>query len=619
MSVALDEDVAGRRRLVFHPPRLRRLAAVATPVACLLAIAAWPLTGGPLALHLGSVIAIYVIAVVGLDLVVGRTGLLHLGYGVFFGAGAYTVGLAAQYTTAPDVLFLLGGIAIAVVLSALLALVLSETSGYVLALLTLATASVCESLVRNVPGFGGTSGLGGISRNLVGTGELDSETLYVVLAVLAIVVLALYRNVRHSRIGRALEGLRLAPQIAEGSGVRLNRLRFKVMLLSAAVGGLAGGLFAVSEQFVSPDVVGPAMSINFLVMDVVGGLGVFWSAVPGTIFVRGLPQVVQQLGDYQLVIVGVVTVIVAVWFRRGVAGTLEQGWSALMRAAGIAARPSAVVREEVRAAQRTEEPVVSVRSDVAPQTLVVDDLSVRFGGLLALECVSLTLVPGEVTALVGPNGSGKTTLINCIAGSVRREAGRILLGGEDVSGVSTAWRVRRGITRTFQLVSLCSSLTVLENVMLGGHTLGRAGLTRALLPVFARREERTLRDGAIASLESLGIAALAGRLPPRLSSGQRRLVEIARCLMTDAAVVLLDEPAAGLNPDERRHLVTVIRALASANRTVLLVEHDMEFVMGLADTIVVLTSGTVLMHGDAQSVRNDPRVVEAYWGRRPAA
>ncbi len=581
--------------------------------AVLAVLVLWPLASGPFGLHLGSIVAVYALGVVGLDLVVGRAGMLHVGYGVFFGLGAYTVGTVAQSWTVPLAPVILLGVVIAAGGAALVALVVSQVSGYVFALVTLATAAVFESLLRALPGFGGTSGLGGISRDLVGTGEVDSRILFLVLAATTLGAIVLYGNLRSSRVGRAIEALRVVPTIAEASGVDLARLRFTVLVLSGAIGGLTGGLFAVTVQYVSPELFGILASVNFLVMSVLGGRGVAWGAIPGAMLVRGLPQAFQRLGDWQLVAVGLATGLVVIWARRGIAGSISDAWRRRTATPRPAPEPADALGS-VRASGPMPDP-----GSPTSVALTIENVTVRFGGLVALDRVSLELRPSSVTALVGPNGSGKTTLVNAIAGRVRPESGTIRLGVQELIAVPPAARVRMGVTRTFQLVSLCDSLSVVENVMLGGHTLGRAGVLRGTLPCTTRAEERALRGQALARLHDLGVDGLAGASPSTLSSGQRRLVEIGRCLMTNAGVVLLDEPAAGLNETERDQLATVIRTLARSGRAVLLIEHDMSFVMALADRIVVLSDGAVLTEGEPRTVRADPRVIEAYWGQEVPA
>ena len=566
----------------------------------------WPLDNGRFGLHIGSIVAVYALAVIGVDLIVGRAGMLQLGYGVFFGVGAYTVGVVAKHSDLPAGVGVLLAVLVATALAAVLGSAVVGVSGYLFALVTLAASAALEALAGATSTFGGTAGLAGVDRDLFGMGTLDAQQLYLVLVGLALLATALYWPVRRSRTGRALEALRLAPHVAEASGIDTRRLRFKVWIVSGAIGGLAGGLYAVTVQFVSPDVLGVQTSVSFLVMNVVGGAGTAWGGIPGAALMRGLVQGVQGLGDYQLVIAGGAMVAVVAWFPRGIAGTTE-AWSRRL------ARPSSRGQGHAAATGDHGAGVFSIPDVVAPR-LRVDRLVVRFGGVHAIDGLSMTIEPGRVTALVGPNGSGKTTFVNAVVGRVPVTSGSIEVGEHDVTRADRRARMHLGVTRTFQLVSLCETLTVRENVMLGGHTEGTAGLLRAALPGGDSKEEAAIGAHAELVLESLGISHLAGESTANLAAGPRRLVEIGRCLMTSASIVLLDEPASGLNAAECEHLAAVITELARSGRGVLLIEHDMRFVMGIADWIVVLRNGMKLAEGMPAAIRADQQVIEAYLG-----
>lgn len=607
--------VSVRARLMA--PLFYRALPWALVSALWLGLALWSVNAGSFGLHLGAIIAVYALAVVGVDLVAGRAGMLHVGYGVFFGIGAYTLGLAAQHWTLPTLPLVLVATVIAAVVAWAMGSLLAPLGGYLFALATLSTSAIFESLLRNLPGFGGTSGLGGISRDMVGTGALDGRAVFFLLLGLAAVVVALYSNLRRSRLGRAIEAMRLTPNVAQASGVDIAALRSQLFVLSGAIGGLSGALFALTVQYVSPDLFGVLASINFLVMNVVGGQSVAWGGLPGALLVRALPQAVQELRDYQLLVLGLVTALVVLAFRRGIAGSMEQLWDRLrdrimpVVQAGAAATALTATDDDAAALS----PASSGRRNGGDEAaLRVEGLTVRFGGLVALDEVSLQVRSGQVVALIGPNGSGKTTLVNAIAGTVRPTSGRIWLDDEELTGMTPVERASKGIARTFQLVSLCQTLSALENVMLGAHAFAKAGIAQGLLPFLARREEEALQRSALEVMEALGIAHLAASRPSELSSGQARLVEVARCLMSRAKVILLDEPAAGLHAGERANLAQVIHRLARSGRGVLLIEHDMGFVMGLADSVVVLCDGRLLAQGSPREVRQDRRVIEAYLG-----
>jgi ABC-type branched-subunit amino acid transport system ATPase component/ABC-type branched-subunit amino acid transport system permease subunit len=593
----------------------RLLVLLAGPLV-LVAIFIVPLTSGPFGLQLGTLIAVYTLAAVGVDAIVGRGGLLHIGYGLVFGVGAYTVVVTAQHWDGPLVVSLLGGALLAAGSSVLLGFLLRRSSGYLFAVLTLAAAAAVASIVNNASWLGGTAGLGGVSRDLLGLGDISDMALYVLVCVVAAIAVGLYTRFRYTATGRAIEAVRLVPNVAEASGVDIANIRQKLTILSGLLGGLAGGLYAVLQQYVNSDVIGLSASVNLLAINIIGGSTVALGGLPGAYIVIGLPQHFQGLVSYQLILLGAVMLCVALGFRRGVAGTLGDAWLRVVRPLWQRPQPDS---------SETSEEGTGVKVPQLPQHqageafLTVSNASVEFGGLVALSDVSLTLEAGTVHALVGPNGAGKSTLVGVIAGQLRRGPGRIELLGEDISSLRPEERTAAGITRTFQLVALCETLTVVENVMLGGHTSAQPSFTRDFVGARPRTDEHTLRERAMSLLEVLGVDPLAAAHPPELTSGHQRLVEIARCLMSEARVILLDEPAAGLSTHDRQQLARVITRLAAEGRAIMLIEHDMEFVMSVADTMTVLSRGRVLAAGAPDTVRSDPTVVEAYWGRAVAA
>jgi branched-chain amino acid transport system permease protein len=588
-----------------------RIAVLLALPAALLALFAIPLSGESFGLQLGTLVVVYALAVVGLDAVAGRGGQLHVGYAVIFGAGAYTTAIYAREVDGPAILAVLCGVVVGAAVSTILGLLLSRSAGYMFAVLTLAASTALASVVNNVQWLGGTSGVGGVSRDLFGTGAIEPEALYVMICAITAIVIALYARFRRTATGRAIEAMRLVPGVAQASGVDIARLRVRLSVLSGAIGGLAGTMYALLQQYVSADLVGATSSVNLLAMNIIGGSTVALAGVPGAFIVIGLPQMIQSLVSYQLIMVGVITGVIALWLRRGLAGTPLDLWARAVRP--LLERPPGSSDDE-RPATMPRRPAEPVRG-----TLTAEQVSVEFDGVIALGDVSIGLMPGRVHALVGPNGAGKTTLVNVLAGSQRPTRGTVRLDGDDIVSLSAHRRAKAGITRTFQIVALCGTLSVRENVMLGGFAHQRPSFVRDFFGIESRAAERTQRQRAEALLDALGAAELADRRVDALTSGQRRLVEIARCLMTDAEVILLDEPAAGLSSSERRQLAKVIRRLASEGKAILLIEHDMEFVMSLAEEITVLTRGTRLASGAPDAVRADPRVIEAYWGTEVAA
>jgi branched-chain amino acid transport system permease protein len=580
----------------------------------LLALAVIPLVVDEFWLQLATVIVLYALAATGLDLTFGRGGLLSLGHAAFFGTGVYTVALIDRSAELPGFLLLVAAVLASALAGVLVGLVSLRVAGFYFALLTLAAAIILESLIRGLETTGGPSGIAGVSRNLLGTGQLTAESLYALCLVILAVGIAALRALRNSRSGRAMEALRSQEATATACGVDVFRLRLRVFVVGAGIAGLAGGLFAMVLRYASPEFVGLNQSIEFLIMTVIGGLGTIWGVLVGAVVVRGIPELVQDLRLWQLLAVGALTLLVLLRFRLGVAGTIE----------------SAIRRRRLARAARAEEPVPEA-SDVPPADVVgptsrraaggsdaplleLRGISRRFGGLLALDGVELDVLPGQIHSLVGPNGAGKTTLVNIISGIDRPTSGVIALHGADVTALPAHRRAGLGLARTFQLVGLVDTLTLLENTMLGAYSQGSSGLFRGTLFPSRQREEQRIRQASAAALARLGLGSVAHLLPGEVSIGQRRLTEVARCLVSGAELLLLDEPAAGLNETETRALGQRLREISASGTAILLIEHDMPLVMDISEQITVLNFGRRIAVGTPAEVSRDPEVIAAYLG-----
>lgn len=580
-----------RARIAGRPERFRGLVLAAAGVL----LFCWPLVDGEDAIvSLAAVVAALAIGVVGLDLAIGRAGMVHLGYGLFFGAGEYVVARLGTTVDRYLLLAIAAAVLVGLLLGAVLGVVVCRLQGVLFAVATLSASAAAESLVNSTQALGGPDGMSVPLPDVIGTGPLGATAVYLFTCVVLAAVLVVYMRVRHTRIGRAIESLRDAPVMAGTCGVDAQRLRLRVFVISAMLGALGGALFALGVGYVSSSELGIQASVRMLGMDIIGGFGSGWGAVPGAGLMRGLPQALQNLGALQQVAIGLVIVAVLVLLRRGIAGPVDDAirWLA-GRVAGGTAPVVAVEEPRVSPAERLER-----REAGAP--LGVEGLSVRFGGVAALVDVTLEFPPGQVTAIIGPNGSGKTTLLNLVSGTIVPSAGRVRLGDWDLTTEPVYRRAAHGITRTFQIPQLATSLTVLENVMVGQYR-------KRLRSADAAAEANQL-------LGALGLAHLRDANPQHLAPGQQRLLEVARCLAAAGQVVLLDEPAAGLSDDERTGLAEVIRGLRDAGHTVVLIEHDVAFVTDLADTIVALNRGEVLTRGAPTAVMADPRVVEVYSG-----
>jgi branched-chain amino acid transport system permease protein len=603
-----------RARRTPTPGRRLTSGRVLAVGAVLFAVAAYafPNLAGGYWLNIATIVAVYATAAIGLDLIMGYGGMLSLGHAAFFGVGAYTVAVIGQHTTAPGFLLLLAAIALAALAGLLVGALALRTRGHSFALVTLGFALILASLANGLDFTGGPSGIAGISRDVFGAGELTDQAMYLLTLVIALVGVGLLRGLRRSRTGRALLALKAHPELAAAVGIDVFALRLKAFVIGAAYAGLAGGLFAETLRYVSSDFIGLTQSVQFLMMVVIGGLGTGWGALVGAIIVRGVPEAVQSLQEWQLFAVGLLTLLIVARFRRGIAGTIEDGVRRLLEPK----RPPVALRDETprSAPLPPAETQLGAAAAANGSVLSVQGITRAFGGLRAVDGVDYDVRAGEIHSVVGPNGAGKSTFINLVTGTDRPDAGTILCAGKAVERLPAHRRARLGMARTFQLVELCEDLTIRENVMLGAYHWTRAGFLRGAIPFAARGEERLVTQRADDVLARLGLAELAEEHPSTVSVGQRRLVEVGRCLLSQAPLVFLDEPAAGLNEVETSALGEVLRELRDEGVAIVLVDHDMRLIMSISDRVTVLNFGRRLASGAPEAVVREEAVIHAYLG-----
>ncbi len=558
----------------------------------------------PFWITLANYAGIASIVALGLVVLTGFGAMTSFGQATFMGVGAYIAAvLSTQAGVSPwfTLPLALMGAGIAAVLIGGVTL---RLSGHYLALGTIAWAVSLYYLFGTLEILGRNDGISGIPALRIGAYALtSSREFYPVIWLGVGLSLLLTRRLLDSRVGRALRALRGGGRAAASFGVELPGVRLVAFVYAAVLAGFAGWLYAHLQRSVNPTPFGLNASIQYLLMAVVGGAGSIWGALLGAGLVtvvndqlqNWLPRLLGHQGNYETIVFGMLLVLVLQTAPDGL-------WPLLARRrARLRVIPDAPPLPGRRL------PVVG-----AP-VLQATGLRRAFGGLVAVNGLKLHLDAGEIVALIGPNGAGKSTTFNLLTGVTRPDAGQIRFLGHDITGQTPPQIARAGIARSFQHVVLVPGMSVIENVALGTHLRGRAGVLAALLRT-DRAEEAGLLAEAQRQLRRVGLAAQADQPAGSLALGQQRVVEIARALAADPVLLLLDEPAAGLRYEEKMALAALLRQLRADGVTILLVEHDMDFVMTLADRLVVMEFGSLLAEGAPAAIRADPRVIEAYLG-----